>query len=122
MNVTNPMFSEVREILTKTLGIEDRVDSLTPATPLLDSVPEFDSMAVLKVILAIEEHFGLTIEGDEVTGELFETLGTLSAFVEQKLVESEDDRNPNELEAAQESSESEAAQESNDSDVAHGST
>ena len=122
MNVTNPTFGEVREILTKTLGIEDRVDSLTPATPLLDSVPEFDSMAVLKVILAIEEHFGLTIEDDEVTGELFETLGTLSAFVEEKINESEGDRNPNELEAAQESNESEAAQESNDSDVAHGST
>ena len=90
MNVTNPTLSEVREILTKTLGIEDRVDSLTPATPLLDSVPEFNSMAVLKVILAIEEHFGLTIEGDEVTGELFETLGTLSAFVEDKMNESED--------------------------------
>jgi GT2 family glycosyltransferase/acyl carrier protein len=121
MNVTNPTFNEVREILTKTLGIEDRVDSLTSATPLLDSVPEFDSMAVLKVILAIEEHFGLTIEGDEVTGELFETLGTLSAFVEEKINESEGDRNPNALEAAQESNESEATQESNDSEVAHGS-
>jgi len=88
MNATNPTFSEVREILTKTLGIEDRVDSLTPAAPLLDGVPEFDSMAVLKVILAIEEHFGVTIDGDEVTGELFETLGTLSTFVEQKVNES----------------------------------
>ena len=88
MNVTNSTFSEVREILTQTLGIEDRVDSLTPATTLLGGVPEFDSMAVLKVILAIEEHFGVTIDDDEVTGELFETLGTLSTFVEQKVNES----------------------------------
>ena len=42
-------------------------------------------MAVLNVILALEEHFGVTIDDDEVTGELFETLGTLAAFVERKL-------------------------------------
>jgi hypothetical protein len=88
MNVTNPMFDEVREILTKTLGIEDRMDSLTPATPLLGVLPEFDSMAVLNVILAIEERFGVTVDDDEVTGELFETLGTLCTFVEQKLNQS----------------------------------
>ncbi len=85
MNTTPPTFDEVKSVVTRTLGIEDRADSLTPATPLLDSVPEFDSMAVLNVILALEEHFGLTIDDDEVTGELFETLGTLTAFVERKL-------------------------------------
>jgi acyl carrier protein len=89
MNVTNPVFSEVKLVVTKTLGIEDRADSLTPATPLLDSLPEFDSMSVLKVILAIEEHFGVTVDDDEVTGELFETLGALCAFVEQKLNQSD---------------------------------
>lgn len=88
MNVTNPMFGEVREILTRTLGIQDRLDSLTPATPLLGALPEFDSMAVLNVILAIEERFGVTVDDEEVTGELFETLGTLSTFVEQKLNQS----------------------------------
>lgn len=85
MNTTPPTFDEVKSVVTRTLGIEDRADSLTPATLLLDSLPEFDSMAVLNVILALEEHFGLTIDDDEVTGELFETLGTLTAFVEQKL-------------------------------------
>jgi acyl carrier protein len=85
MNTTGSTFGEVKTVLVKTLGIEDRGDSLTPTTPLLDSLPELDSMAVLNVILAIEEHFGVTIDDDEVTGELFETLGTLAAFVERKL-------------------------------------
>jgi acyl carrier protein len=82
---TSSTLSEVKNVLTRTLGIEDRADTLTTATPLLDSLPELDSMAVLNVILAIEEHFGVTIDGEEVTGGLFETLGTLSAFVERKL-------------------------------------
>jgi acyl carrier protein len=85
MNTTGPTFDEVKRVVTKTLGIEGRADSLTPATPLLDSLPELDSMAVLNVILALEERFGVTVADDEVTGELFETLGTLAAFVERKL-------------------------------------
>jgi acyl carrier protein len=85
MNTTSLTFGEVKTVVTKTLGIEGRAESLTPATPLLDSLPEFDSMAVLKVILALEERFGVTFDDDEVTGELFETLGTLAAFVERKL-------------------------------------
>lgn len=78
-------FDEVRTVVAKTLGVEERMDSLTADTPLIDSMPEFDSMAVLNVILALEEHFGLTVDNDEVSGELFETLGTLTRFVEQKL-------------------------------------
>jgi len=85
MNTTGTTFDEVRKVLAQTLGIEDRAESLTPSTPLLDSLPEFDSMAVLNVILALEGRFGVTIDGEEVSGELFETLGTLTAFVEQKL-------------------------------------
>ncbi len=85
MNSMSPKFDEVKQVVMKTLGIEGRADSLTPETALLDSLPEFDSMAVLYVILALEERFRLTIDDDEVTGELFETLGTLAAFVERKL-------------------------------------
>lgn len=85
MNATGSRFDEVKAVVVRTLGIESRADSLTPATALLDSIPEFDSMAVLQVVLAIEEHFGVTIETDEVSGELFETLGTLADFVEKKL-------------------------------------
>jgi acyl carrier protein len=85
MTKTETTFNDVKNVLAKTLGIEDRLESLTPATPLLDSLPELDSMAVLNVMLAIEQRFGVTIDDDEVTGELFATLGTLSAFVEQKL-------------------------------------
>lgn len=85
MNTASPTFDEVKAVVSKTLGIEGRADSLTSATSLLDSLPEFDSMAVLNVILALEEHFGVIIDDEEVTGELFETLGTLAEFVERKL-------------------------------------
>jgi len=85
MTATGSRFNEVKAVVVRTLGIESRADSLTPATALLDSIPEFDSMAVLQVMLALEEHFGVTIDAEEVSGELFETLGTLTDFVEKKL-------------------------------------
>ena len=79
-----PTFDEVRLTLAQTLGIEDRIESLTPQTPLLDHLTELDSMAVVEVLTALEERFGITIDDAEVSGELFETLGTLTSFVESK--------------------------------------
>ena len=73
---------DVKAVVVETLGIEDRADAITPATPLLGSMPELDSMAVLQLILALEDHFGITVEDEDVTAEAFETLERLTALVE----------------------------------------
>ncbi|QMW24645.1 acyl carrier protein [Sandaracinobacteroides saxicola] len=52
---------------------------------LFGALPELDSMAVATVLTAIEDRFGIIIDDDEVDGELFETLGSLSDFVARKL-------------------------------------
>ncbi|PWU57946.1 acyl carrier protein [Micromonospora sp. S4605] len=75
---------EVREVLVSVLGIEDRAAGLDASTPLLGSLPELDSMAVLELVAAIEERFGFTVDDGDVTAELFETLGSLSAFVAER--------------------------------------
>lgn len=84
MDTAGQTFDEVRSVVAKTIGIEKRAESMTSESPLA-GLPEFDSMAVLNVMLAIEEHFGVTIEDEEITGDVFETMGTLAAFVESKL-------------------------------------
>lgn len=76
---------EVKRLLGDTLQLGDRVKELTAQTPLLGSLPELDSIAVVTVIAALEERFGITVDDDEITAETFETVGNLSAFVEQKL-------------------------------------
>ena len=76
---------EVKSVVVKTLGIEARAESLTADTGLIGNIPEFDSMAVLQIILALEEHFGITVKDEDVTSDLFDSLGTLSRFVEQNL-------------------------------------
>jgi acyl carrier protein len=37
------------------------------------------------VLTGIEEHFGFTIDDDEISADTFATLASLSAFVAQKL-------------------------------------
>lgn len=74
----------VKAVVVETLGVEDRADALSADTPLLGSLPELDSMAVLELVLELEERFGITIEGEDVTADVFETLGSLAAFVDGK--------------------------------------
>lgn len=75
----------VKEVLIETLGLEERADALGADTPLLGSLPELDSMAVLELVLDLERQFGIAIEGEDVTAEVFETLATLTVFVNSKL-------------------------------------
>ena len=76
---------EVRDILTSTLGLSGRTGSLSKDTRLLGSLPEFDSMAVVSVVTALEEHYGFTVDDDELDAETFETVGSLCDFVQAKL-------------------------------------
>ncbi len=75
----------VRRVLDDALKLGDRVDGFEAATPLLGSVPEFDSMAVVTVITALEESFGIEFEDDEITGATFATVGSLSDLIDEKL-------------------------------------
>ncbi len=51
-------------------------------TQLLGALPEFDSMAVVMVLTQLEETLGIAVADDEIDAEVFETLGSLTAFVE----------------------------------------
>lgn len=70
-------------ILRTTLGLGRT--ALNVDTALLGSLPELDSMAVVNLLLAIEEHFGITVDDDEISARHFTTVGTLSDFVQAKL-------------------------------------
>ena len=73
------------QVLRDVLRLGARADSMDASTPLLGSIPEFDSMAVVTVLTTIEERFGVIVDDDEISAETFETVGTLHAFVLSKL-------------------------------------
>jgi acyl carrier protein len=72
---------DVKAVVADTLGIEDRATTLDATTPLLGSLPELDSLAVAELVVALEGRFGITFDGEDVTAEAFETLGSLTELV-----------------------------------------
>ncbi len=75
----------IKAILIEVLGLNPGKVTIDKETRLLGSLPEFDSMAVVSVLTAIEDHFGIAVDDDEIDGALFETVGSLCQFVESKL-------------------------------------
>jgi len=76
---------EVRNILGDVLSLGDRVQALKEDSILLGNLPELDSMAVVNVITALEDYYDFSVDDDEISAQTFETLGSLTRFVEQKL-------------------------------------
>jgi len=85
--VVRSVSDEVIQVLRDALRIGARADGMSTTTPLLGAIPELDSMAVVSVITALEERYGIAFDDDEISGDAFETVGSLAALVEAKLGE-----------------------------------
>ncbi|WP_026610059.1 acyl carrier protein [Methylocaldum szegediense] len=73
------------DLLTQVLQLGERGSRLTSDSRLLGELPEFDSMAVVSVLTALEESYGFVVDDDEVEASVFESVASLAEFVEQKL-------------------------------------
>jgi acyl carrier protein len=76
---------EVLRILDDAMGLKGRATKLGDADPLLGSVPELDSMAVVTIIGMLEDRLGITVEDDEIDGQTFATVGSLVKYVSDKV-------------------------------------
>ena len=76
---------DITQIIAEVLQLGPRASDFGSDTPLLGAVPEFDSMAVVSVLTAVEDSYGIAIDDDEVSAEIFETLGSLFEFVKEKV-------------------------------------
>ena len=82
MNVEQEVIKTVRAVL----GLDKSKVALDADSPLLGSIAELDSMAVVSILTALEERFGITVDDDEVDGRTFASVGSLTKFVVGKLV------------------------------------
>ena len=76
---------DLKALVGEVLQVKDRLKNMGEGAVLLGGIPEFDSMAVVSVLTAIEDNYGVTIDDDEVSAENFETLGSLLQFVNSKI-------------------------------------
>ncbi len=77
--------TEVKTLVGRVLQLGNKVDQFDAGTGLFGSIPEFDPMAVVTVVAALEERFGIVVEDDDISADVFETVGSLAKFVESKL-------------------------------------
>jgi acyl carrier protein len=79
------VWQEVVRVVDEVLGLGGRSAAFTRSTHLLGAIPELDSMAVVSVITALEERFGVVVDDDEIDGQSFATVGALADLVSAKL-------------------------------------
>ena len=79
------LIDQIKLILRDTLVLDDDVKQFDASSPLLGSVKELDSVGLVSVLTALEEHFDIVLADDEVSAEVFDTLGSLTEFVQQRI-------------------------------------
>ena len=77
--------NDVRTVLIEALELRHRPEDLREETALFGALPELDSFGVVSLVASIEDRFDITIDDDEFGAEIFETVGTLTGFVDAKL-------------------------------------
>jgi acyl carrier protein len=75
-------------VLDEVLSLNGRSRLLDLNAPLLDALPELDSMAATAIVTLLEERLGFVVEPGELDGSIFESLGALIVFVDTKRRES----------------------------------
>jgi acyl carrier protein len=74
----------LRDVLGDVLDLGERAAALAPDSPLLGALPEFDSLAVVGLITALQERFHIEIQDEDIDPDMFETVGSLQRFIEAK--------------------------------------
>ena len=74
----------IKQIIVVTLGIEVNPEEIPDDEALFEGGMNIDSIATLEIVAAIEEEFGITVEDDELTFELFDSVTSLAAYISDK--------------------------------------
>lgn len=72
-----------QQILRECLQLEDT--ELDETTQIAGVLPEFNSLTITTIIASIEDELDCTVDDDELTIELFESVGSLAAFIASKM-------------------------------------
>ena len=86
MQATREEVEAVIKVVVGALGIEEQALTMEARTPLFGDLPELDSLGVVELAVALENRFDIQLDDEDITGEVFETIGSLADFVASKQV------------------------------------
>ena len=76
---------KVLSVLDQALGLKGQAQAFDASTRLLGALPELDSLGVGSLIVSLERAFEISIDDDEIDGAVFETVHSLSDFIDAKI-------------------------------------
>src|SRR5262245_27064731 len=80
--------NKIKQLLTSALNVNAAlIASSTSSTPLLGRGVGLDSVEIMGLILGIEDEFGISVPDYDIRVTLFETIGSLTTYIAQKLSE-----------------------------------
>ena len=81
----DPLFESVRDVVVQTLDLPGPRQRFSPESGLFGEVPELDSMGVVLLLTALEDRFDIQLSDDEIDAEWFETFGTVTEFIRERV-------------------------------------
>ena len=81
--MANETLAQVKQYILETFLPGENPDELKETTPLI-SGGILDSIATLKLVMFLEERFGISVEAHEADREHLDTLSDIAALVERK--------------------------------------
>lgn len=86
MTMMPTVAQRLHAVIADVLGLSAaRTSELRPETGLFGAMPELDSMAVAGLLTEIEDMFQITIDDEDVSGDMLETVGSLTDYITRKL-------------------------------------
>lgn len=76
---------DILELVGSVIGDHEIVQDMQEDSRLLGAIAELDSMAVVNLLLGLEQRFGFYVDDDEVDVDIFETVGSLMRFAQGKI-------------------------------------
>lgn len=74
-----------KQIIRECLQLDSTASELEEFTQLAGHMPEFNSLTITTIITSIEDELDCVIDDDELTIDIFESVGTLAEFISTKM-------------------------------------
>lgn len=77
--------NRIREIIIETLHLEISLEEIEDEMPLVNGGLYLDSIASIKLILALEEGYGICFDGDDISLNKNNSVTSLACYISKKL-------------------------------------
>ncbi len=75
----------VKQALVQGLQLKINPEDIADDESLFGEGLDADSIAALEIVFALEEEFGFEVEDEELRVDLFDSVRTLTSYIEQRL-------------------------------------